>query len=132
MTSLAREFNQENLTPINKIDFRHIKIAIERNNLLAFSKDAYMGGDKKGWYMKTEQSPEGKYLLVEHYTPKECGGLELAYKADTEMLKVFFEKYVTVTPHLRQLWDKRFYQGEHKDKPEGSRMIMVNKEQFTK
>lgn len=89
MTTLAREFSQENLISISKVEYSRIRDALKRNRLLSFSKGSWTGGDKFGWIMKTEPSNQGRYLLVEHYVSKAEGGLALAYKVDTEMYQSF-------------------------------------------
>ena len=89
MTTLAREFSQENLISISKVEYSRIRDALKRNRLLSFSKGSWTGGDKFGWIMKSEPSNQGQYLLVEHYVSKTEGGLALAYKVDAEMYKAF-------------------------------------------
>ncbi len=89
MATLARSFPQENLVVIDKAEFKAIRAAIQNNCLLSFSKDAWMVGDRAGWYMKSVAGETGRYLLVEYYQEKETGGLEVAYKADKEMLATF-------------------------------------------
>ncbi len=89
MTTLAREFTQENLISISKVDYRRIRDALKRNRLVSFSIGSWTGADKFGWIMKTEPTKQGRYLLVEHYISKTEGGLAVAYKVDVEMFKAF-------------------------------------------
>lgn len=90
MASLAREFNQVNLVPITKQEYREIRTAIDNCRLLEFSKNAWIGGNKAGWIMKTEPTPEGVYLLVEHYESKGDGtGLRVVHKADCELYETY-------------------------------------------
>lgn len=89
MVTLAQNFPQENLVVIDKAEFKAIRTAIQNNCLLSFSKDAWMVGDRAGWYMKSVAGESGRYLLVEYYQAKEGGGLSVAYKADQEMLTAF-------------------------------------------
>ena len=49
MTTLAREFTQENLISISKVDYRRIRDALKRNRLLSFSIGSWTGADKFGW-----------------------------------------------------------------------------------
>ncbi|MFG0449363.1 hypothetical protein [Shewanella algae] len=89
MGTLAKEFKQENLVPVTKAKYKAIRRAVERNMLLDMTRGHYAAGDKYAWIMKTEPSPDGIYLLVEHYEPKPAGGLAVVYKADKALLEAF-------------------------------------------
>lgn len=85
--SKATEYPQKNLMMVNKQVFCRIRRAIDANKLVSFSKGSYQVGDKYGWRMKTEQGPNGSYLLVEHFEPVPAPGigLRLMYKVDKNL-----------------------------------------------
>tara|TARA_Y100000588_G_scaffold321228_1_gene352297 strand:- start:2727 stop:3047 length:321 start_codon:yes stop_codon:yes gene_type:complete len=86
MSSLAREFNQENLVVVKKIDFKFIEEEIQKGSFGLEAKNSDFKGDRAASIRKTE---DGKILTVEHYESKEEGGLAVVNKVDQEIYEKF-------------------------------------------
>ena len=86
MSSLARDFNQENLVVVKKIDFRFIEEEIKKGSFGLEAKNSNFKGDRAASVRKTE---DGKILTVEHYASKEEGGLEIVNKVDQDIYEKF-------------------------------------------
>ena len=86
MPSLAREYNQDNLIVIKKLEYKFIE---ETMNKGSFGNDIKNANYKVDKASSTVKDNEGKILLVEHYEPKEGGGLKVVNKADKDI----YEKY---------------------------------------
>jgi hypothetical protein len=66
MSSLAREFNQDNLVVVKKIDFKFIEEEIQKGTFGLEARNADFKGDRVASVRKTE---DGKILNVEPYEP---------------------------------------------------------------
>lgn len=87
--SKVATFDQSNLTRIDKRMFRKLHGAIESNTLLS-GTDRQISESKKGWRcFRQDEFGENVFLLVSHFERKDQGGLQLAYKADKELLEQY-------------------------------------------
>lgn len=100
MSSLAREFNQENLVVVKKIDFKFIEEEIQKGTFGLEARNADFKGDRAASVRKTE---DGKILTVEHYEPKEEGGLAVVNKVDQEI----YEKFEKVKAERKSQIERR-------------------------
>lgn len=82
MASLAREYNQDNLVVINKLEYKFIYDEINKGS---FGNDIKNANYKSDNASSTVKDDTGKVLLVAHYESKESGGLRSVNKADKDI-----------------------------------------------
>jgi len=85
MTTLAREFNQENLVIVSKAEMRSVERSVEQNNHLAKTRNSTYSADKTGAFCKDQNN---NYLYVSHFVSTD-DGLKIVYKVDKDLLEEF-------------------------------------------
>lgn len=90
--SLAREYNQENLVNVNKMQMRKIEEKINHNYFLSITKDSGLFSDRAVRICKNDD----RIIFVSHYISNpdtEKGGLKTVYKVDKEIIELYTNKF---------------------------------------
>ena len=93
MTSLATEYNQENLVEITRLEYHFLEDEIKKIAFFNITKGDSYQGDRKAT-LRYIDKPR-RFLTVSHYTSKkETGtGLNVSFKADRELFEAYKEKF---------------------------------------
>lgn len=100
MPSLAKDYNQDNLVVIKKLEYKFINEEMNKGSFGNDVKNANYKGDKSS---STVKDNEGKILLVEHYESKEGVGLKVVNKADKDI----YEKYLKIKEENKLKQEKK-------------------------
>lgn len=92
MTSLATEYNQENLVEITRLEYHFLEDEIKKNAFFNITKGDSYSGDRKATIRYFNQPR--RFLTVSHYAKRTSGaGLDAVFKADKELFEAYKLKF---------------------------------------